>query len=61
MILTPKRKLITNTPVDEPIETLIQHTKETVITEFATGYRAPGNIFILDHRLKIPVGTDMYD
>ncbi len=60
MILTPKRKVITNTPMDEPIETIYEHTKETVINEIETSSRSFTTVSNFDYLCKIPVGTDKY-
>ena len=60
MILTPKRKLQTGTPMDESVETIFEHTVETVINEIETSSRSFVNIASFENLCKLPVGTDKY-
>jgi len=60
LILTPKRKLIGGTAQDEFTETIIEHTKETVIDEISYGYRSVNAKGEFGSWLKIPVGTNKY-
>jgi len=55
MILTPKRKLqpLAN---EKEISTIVKKTREEIINKVDT--RNLGNF---DYRLRIPVGTDMFD
>ena len=60
MILIPKRKVSVETPDGEAINSIIEHTTETIITEIRDGYNTVSSIANFDHLCRIPVGTDKY-
>lgn len=69
MILTPKRKLIAQQGGGESgtggqaitVNYLYHHLQDSTIGQFATGETQVVDRLHVRHRLRIPVGTDMYD
>ena len=63
MILVPKRKLII---ADEneggmTINNIYHHLQDSIIDQFSTGPTQVIDRLHVRHRLRIPVGTDMFD
>lgn len=61
MNLVPKRKLITGLDGRPVSNILIQHITQVVLDEMETGIGDIVNRLWVRYRLRIPVGTDMYD